>query len=142
MVGTFLANGHPVVILFDSGASHSFISALCVFRNNLECERAGHEYFIQSPGGRLLTHAIVRDLPLDLDGSTYFASPLVLHHQGIDLILGVDWMNQHGAVIGTLTRTVSLNAPDSTRCIILSLPEHSTPPGSVCAVDMNPLEDI
>src|SRR5207244_9254016 len=37
MAGTFLANGHPVVILFDSGASHSFISALCVFRNNLEC---------------------------------------------------------------------------------------------------------
>src|SRR6266498_5232763 len=76
--------GHPVVILFDSGASHSFISALCVVRNNLQCEHTGHEYFIQSPGGRLLTHATVRNLSLDLGGSTYFASPLVLHHQGID----------------------------------------------------------
>src|SRR5438105_6799401 len=142
MVGTFLANGHPVVILFDSGASHSFISALCVVRNNLECEHAGHEYFIQSPGGRLLTHATVRNLPLDLDGSTYFASPLVLHHQGIDLILGVDWMNQHGAVIDTSTRIVSLNAPDRTRRIILSLPEHPVPSRSVCTLEVESLEAI
>src|SRR5438105_2399789 len=126
MAGTFFVNGHPTVILFDSGASHSFISALCAVRNNLECECTEHEYFIQSPGGRLLTHAIVRNLPLDLGGSTYLTSPLILHHQGIDLILGVDWMNQHGAVIDTSTRTVSLNAPDSTRRITLSLslPEH------------------
>src|SRR5204862_903566 len=100
------------------------------------------EYFIQSPDGRLLTHATVKNLPLDLDGSTYLTSPLILHHQGIDLILGVDWMNQHGAVIDTSTRTVSLNAPDSTRRITLSLPEHPAPPGSVCALEMNPLEEI
>src|SRR5436190_7661348 len=49
MAGTFLVNGHPAVILFDSGASHSFISALCVVRNNLECEFTENEYFIQSP---------------------------------------------------------------------------------------------
>src|SRR6266540_613584 len=80
MAGTFSVNGHPAIILFDSGASHSFISALCVVKNNLVCERTEHEYFIQSPGGQLLTHATVRNLPLDLDGSTYLASPLVLHH--------------------------------------------------------------
>src|SRR5438128_5280550 len=142
MAGTFFANGHTVVILFDSGASHSFISALCVVRNNLECEHTEHEYFIQSPGGRLLTRYIVRNLPLDLDGSIYLISPLILHHQGIDLILGVDWMNQHGAVIDTSTRTVSLNTPDSTRRITLSLPEHPAPPGSVCALEMDPLEGI
>src|SRR5436189_605525 len=142
MASTFFVNGHPTVILFDSGASHSFISALCAVRNNLECERTEHEYFIQSPGGRLLTHAIVRNLPLDLDGSTYLTSPLILHHQGIDLILGVDWMNQHGAVIDTSTRTVILNAPDSTRRITLSLPEHPVPSGTVCALEMDPLEAI
>src|SRR5438132_794649 len=142
MAGTFFANGHPVVILFNSGASHSFISALCVVRNNLECEHTEDQYFIQSPRGRLLTRYIVRDLSLDLDGNTYLTSPLILHHQGIDLILGVDWMNQHRAVIDTATRTVSLNAPDSTRRITLSLPEHPVPSGTVCALEMDPLEAI
>ena len=115
MAGTFLVNGHPSVILFDSGASHSFVSALCVYRINLECEYTEYEYCIQSPGGRLSAHTMARNLLLDLDGTTYLASPLVLHHQRIDLILGVGWMKQHGAVIDTSTRTVSLNAPDSTR---------------------------
>src|SRR5438132_13570552 len=51
-------------------------------------------------------------------------------------------MNQHGAVIDTSTRTVSLNAPDSTRRITLSLTEHPAPPGSVCVLEMDPLEEI
>src|SRR6266498_3443925 len=115
MAGTFLVNGHPAVILFDSGASHSFISALCIVRNNLECEYTEHEYCIQSPGGQLSAHTMARNLLLDLDGTTYLVSPLILHHQRIDLILGVGWLEQHGAVIDLSTRTVSLNTPDSTR---------------------------
>src|SRR5438128_2652895 len=142
MAGTFLVNGHPSVILFDSGASYSFVSALCAYRINLECELTEHEYCIQSPGGRLSAHTMARNLLLDLDGTTYLASPLILHHQRIDLILGVGWMEQHGAVIDTSTRTVSLNAPDSTRRIILSLPEHPIPSGTVCAFEVKSLEAI
>src|SRR5438477_1735013 len=51
-------------------------------------------------------------------------------------------MEQHGAVIDTATRTVSLNAPDSTRRIILSLPEHPVPSGSVCTLEVKSLEAI
>src|SRR5204863_1128106 len=133
MAGTFLINGHTAVILFDSGASHSFVSALCAYRINLECEYTEHEYCIQSPGGQLSAHTMTRNLLLDLDGTTYLASPLILHHQRIDLILGVGWMEQHGAVIDISTRTISLNTPDSTRRIILSLPEHPVTTGSVCS---------
>src|SRR5438128_963674 len=85
-----------------------------------ECEFTEYEYCIQSPGGQLSAHTMARNLLLDLDGTTYLASPLILHHQRIDLILGVGWMEQHEAVIDISTRTVSLNAPDSTRQIVLS----------------------
>src|SRR5436190_12597927 len=85
---------------------------------------------------------MARNLLLDLDGTTYLASPLILHHQRIDLILGVGWMEQHGAIIDTSTRTVSLNAPDSTRRIILSLPEHPVPSGSVCTLEVESLGAI
>ena len=49
-------------------------------------------------------------------------------------------MKQHGAVIDTSTRTFSLNAPDGTRRITLSLPVHPVPTGSVHALDVDPLE--
>jgi hypothetical protein len=29
LVGTFFLNEHPVIILFNSGASHDFISSTC-----------------------------------------------------------------------------------------------------------------
>src|SRR5438034_351606 len=51
-------------------------------------------------------------------------------------------MEQHGAVIDSSTRTVSLNAPDSTRRIILSLPEHLVTFGSVCTLEVKSLETI
>ena len=51
MAGMFLANGYPAVILFDSGASHTFISTIFVARNNIEFDLMKDEYHIKSPGG-------------------------------------------------------------------------------------------
>ena len=90
MAGMFLANGYPVTILFDSGASHTFISTACVVRNNLEFDHTEDEYHVKSPGGRIVTNQLVRDIALDLEGNLYLASPLIILHQGIDIILEVD----------------------------------------------------
>ena len=75
---------------------HSFI-----VRNNpndLELESTNVVYQIKSPGGRTATDQIARDIALDLDRHIYLASPLVLHHQGIDIIPGADWMNQYEGI--------------------------------------------
>src|SRR6266542_2431004 len=51
MAGMFLANGYPAVVLFDLGASHTFISTIFVARNNIEFDLTKDEYHIKSPGG-------------------------------------------------------------------------------------------
>jgi predicted aspartyl protease len=38
LVGTFFLNGHPIVILFDTGATHDFISKACTKRHQLAIE--------------------------------------------------------------------------------------------------------
>jgi hypothetical protein len=35
LVGTFLLFGHPIIILFDSGGSHGFITSACAKRVEL-----------------------------------------------------------------------------------------------------------
>ena len=139
--GMFLANGYPAVILFDSGASHTFISTIFVARNNIEFDLTKDEYHIKSPGGRIVTNQIVRNVTLDLYGNIYLASPLILP-QGIDVILGVDWMKQHEAVLDTLARTVSLASPDKARYITLHLDNHQMPTGSLHSLEVDPLEAI
>src|SRR6266542_3950768 len=48
MAGMFLTNGNPVTLLFDSRASHTFISTVCVARLNLEFAHTDNEYHIKS----------------------------------------------------------------------------------------------
>src|SRR6266508_6638058 len=142
MAGMFLANGYPITILFDSGASHTFINTACVVRNNLEFDHTEDKYHIKSPGGRIVTNQLVRNLALDLEGNIYLASPLILLHQGIDIILGVDWMKQYEVVLDTLARTVSLTTLDSTRYVTLQLANHQVPTGFVHSLQVDSLEEI
>ena len=51
MTGTFSVNNHSVVVLFDSGASHTFISKECASRLGLEVESMSRSCHINSPGG-------------------------------------------------------------------------------------------
>ena len=48
--GTFSVNEYPVTILFDSGASHTFISKECASRLGLKIESMPKPYHIHSPG--------------------------------------------------------------------------------------------
>src|SRR5438105_12499920 len=47
MAGMFFTNGNPVTLLFDSEASHTFISTVCVARLNLEFAHTDDEYHIK-----------------------------------------------------------------------------------------------
>ena len=50
MAGTFSINYQPVTVLFDSGASHTFISKDCATRLGLEIGNMSIPYNIYSPG--------------------------------------------------------------------------------------------
>jgi hypothetical protein len=54
MMGTFSINYTSVIILFDSGATHSFISDKCVARVRLDSCQTKGSYMISTPGGRLI----------------------------------------------------------------------------------------
>jgi hypothetical protein len=52
-VGTFFLNEHPVIILFNSEASHGFISSTCAKKVMLSAVTAEALYVISTPGGRV-----------------------------------------------------------------------------------------
>jgi hypothetical protein len=55
LTGTFSLNRHPVIILFDSGASHDFISKACTQKHQLAIEYMLTPYMISTPGGKIIT---------------------------------------------------------------------------------------
>ena len=67
--GMFLVNQHPAVVLFDSGASHSFMSQAFVSRHDqqiIEVSKGG--YNISSAGGTISTKKIVKNVLISIQG--------------------------------------------------------------------------
>jgi hypothetical protein len=58
ILGMFLMSSHPVTVLFDSGASHSFISSSFVAKYNLPIATMKHTILVSSPGGEMRTKHI------------------------------------------------------------------------------------
>jgi hypothetical protein len=66
LVGTFFLSGHPIVILFDSGTSHEFMSSVHAEKAKLSLVTSRMPYVISTPGDRVDADRLVRRAPLDL----------------------------------------------------------------------------
>jgi hypothetical protein len=51
LAGTFFLNENPIIILFDSGASHDFMSSTCAKKAKLSLVASRAPYVISTPVG-------------------------------------------------------------------------------------------
>jgi predicted aspartyl protease len=121
LAGMFFLNKHPIIILFDSGASHDFISSTCAKKVRLSMVATEAPYVISTPGGWVDADQIVRKAPLELARRVFSTDLIILKGQGLDVILGMSWMKLHRAVLDIVGRLVHLDSPVYGK-VILHLP--------------------
>jgi hypothetical protein len=85
----FSLNGHPIVVLFYSNATHNFINKACTKSCRLTITHLGTPYMISTPGGKTVTQYLAKNTPLNLGGKVYKTGLILLDGQGIDVILGI-----------------------------------------------------
>jgi hypothetical protein len=141
LAGTFFLNERLIVILFDSGASHDFMSSACAKQARLTLMASGAPYVISTPEGRMDADRIVWKVPLDLSGRVFETDLIVLSGQGIDVILGMSWMKWHKTMLDISTRLVHLNSHVYGK-VTLHLPAISRIMDSLHHVVERRLEDI
>jgi hypothetical protein len=141
LAGTFFLNEHPVIILFDSGASHDFMSFTCAKKAKLSLVASGAPYVISSPRGRVDVDRIVQKVPLELSGRIFSTNLIILSGQGIYVILGMSWINLHRAVLDITGRLVHLDSPMYGK-VILHLPTIARTKTSLHQVIELKVEDI
>jgi hypothetical protein len=115
----FLAN-HPAVILFDSGASHTFISKKFVEKYCIPCIESREGFIIHFPGGQIFTKEVAFHVPVTLAERDFPTNMIVLKGQDIDVILGMNWLAQHKAILNTDLRTIRLSYGHEE--VLLSIP--------------------
>ena len=90
LAGTFLAKNSPIVVLFDSDASHMFINKTYTLQQKYSIHKIKQSYRITAHGAPIDTNLIMRGLRLSIGVEEFIINLVVLPHQGIDIILGMD----------------------------------------------------
>ena len=70
--GMFLVNQHPTVVLFDSGASHSFMSQIFASKHDqrvITIDKGG--YCISAARNNISTNQIVKDVRISISNREY-----------------------------------------------------------------------
>jgi hypothetical protein len=111
IVGMFPVDSHNAEVLFDTGATHSFITASWVEAHNLPITTMSTPIQIDSAGGRIRADSVFLNVSVEIRGIAFPANLIVMSTHGIDVILGIDWLDKYRAVISCDKRTIKLMSP-------------------------------
>jgi hypothetical protein len=114
VLGMFLTSSHPVTMLFDSGASHSFITSSFVMKHSLPIATMKHTMLVSSPVGEMRTKHICPAVSITIRGVDFLLNLILLDSKGIDIILGMDWLSKYDGVIQCTRKVVRLTKKDRT----------------------------
>ena len=86
-------------MLFDYGASHSFIATSVVIELGLEVENLEEPLYVSSPLGiRARIRMICHDCELEISGTLLTMDLRIMDMSEFDVILGMDWLTAYKVV--------------------------------------------
>nr|CAE02083.2 OSJNBa0074B10.11 [Oryza sativa Japonica Group] len=105
---TFPVNSIPATVLFDSGATHSFISKKFVGMHGLIREELSTPMWVHTPGNSSTSVQFSPSITIEIQRSPFLANLILLESKDLDVILGMDWLTKFKGVIDCANRTVTL----------------------------------
>ena len=105
-------------MLFDYGASYSFIATLVVIELGLEVEALEEPLYVSSPLGiRVRIGMICRGCELEISGILLTVDLRVMNMSEFDVILGMDWLTAYRVFIDCERRRVIAYTQEGTRVV-------------------------
>jgi hypothetical protein len=141
MTDIFLVFNQPALIMFDSGASHSFISQMFIAKCQMPFYHAKGSFMIATPGGKIATNQLNRNVPISMGSRIFKTTLLILGLEGMDIILGAYWMTQHRVVLDVAARALEICSP-TFEDLVLYLPSKDSTRSCAFAMIELPLKKI
>jgi hypothetical protein len=109
-LGTFSVEYHSANVLFDTGATHSFVTASWVESHNIPVAPLYPPMRVSSVGGRTQTDRFCPSAKVQIRGIEFLADLIVMGNQDttIDVILVMNWLTKYQASLRCDKRTVKL----------------------------------
>lgn len=90
MLGKFLVNSVPATVLFDSGASYSFVSQIFAAKHQLKVSTLKTTLLVQSPDSELSTNQGCPQVKVNIEGVEFLANLILIDTKSLNVILGMD----------------------------------------------------
>ena len=110
-----MVKSFTTLVLFDTGASHSYISRGFVDKYNLPTQALKSPMLVTSPGAEYVASLWCDRLPLRIANYVFPSDLIVLESQGLDVILGMDWLSMYGGNIDCASKSILLTTPEGRR---------------------------
>ena len=114
--GMISIRGISALLLFDSGSTHSFMSYSLMCKLNLKTRMLEPPLIVNLPSGeKILADKQVGPVVMHVQGKCMAWDFVLYHLVGIDLILGMDWLEKNQAIIDCEKKEIHLNLEGDNR---------------------------
>jgi hypothetical protein len=110
-VGMFQVESHPTKVLFDTSVTHSYVSTSWVEAHNIHEEPMILPLRVNSVGGKVRSDNMCLNLRIEIRGVDFPSNRVVMGTQGLDVILGMNWLYRNQATVSFDKRTIKLVSP-------------------------------
>jgi hypothetical protein len=118
VAGTPLMNNFNVHVLFDPGATHSFIARRIVTKLRKGVEIVEKGFVIGTTMGNIVeTNIVYVDVGVSLSRYETEVDLIPLELHDFDIILGMNWLSKYKVLIDYYVKTVTLQTPKGERMI-------------------------
>ena len=138
--GEFLVNSTSATVLFDSGTSHSFVSACFVLKNSLRTVLLPIPLLIQTPRAILKCTLRCPRVKIMINGVEFQSDLVVLKTEGLGIILGMYWLKRHHGNISCSDRAVTLTNHNG--ITVKCYPQAPTTEPMICNVQATTIKEV
>ena len=96
---------------------------------------------IATPGGKIASNQIIRHMPIKLGSKLIKTDLILLNLEGMDVILGMNWMNTHKVLLDISSRAIEIDSPYQ-GVTILYLPQQECLNSCAYAIKEIKIKDI
>ena len=105
--------------LIDLGSTYSYIFIEHVFDKIPVVEQLTYDMHVTSPlGHNISVNSVYRNCPIVIQAREFLADLIAIPFREFDLIMGMDWLSKHRAIIDCGQKTVVLRCSDQTEVIV------------------------
>ncbi|XP_070049474.1 uncharacterized protein [Nicotiana tomentosiformis] len=119
VVGKFYLFGISVVTLFDPGSLHSYVCSSLAFPDTVKSVRLDFDVLVTSPlGHQAVVNRIYRDCPFMIQNMVFPADLLEIPFQDYDVIVGMDWLHMHHALVDCRLKQMNFRTPAYSHIVV------------------------